>query len=91
MLERAWHRDRTEITFVRPADQPRGEVSVVGDFNGWEPGVHALVPRGDGFRAVTVAMPRRTRVGFRYLCEGGHWFDEAGADEYDGRNGYVFT
>ncbi|MBP2034719.1 hypothetical protein [Streptomyces avidinii] len=33
-------KDRTEVTFVLPADVPPGPVSVVGDFNDWQPGVH---------------------------------------------------
>ncbi|MGW7065084.1 hypothetical protein ACWGHM_42280 [Streptomyces sp. NPDC054904] len=34
MLERTPREDRTEVTFVLPADTPPGPVSVVGDFNG---------------------------------------------------------
>ncbi|MGW6858382.1 hypothetical protein [Streptomyces xanthophaeus] len=55
MLERKQLKDRTQVTFALPADTPPGPVSVVGDFNDWQPGTHMLVPRKDGFRAVTVA------------------------------------
>ncbi|MCY0939711.1 hypothetical protein [Streptomyces sp. H34-S4] len=40
MLERTLRKDRTEVTFILPADTPPGPVSVVGDFNDWQPGVH---------------------------------------------------
>lgn len=40
MLERMVRKDRTEATFVLPDDTPPGQVSVVGDFDGWQPGVH---------------------------------------------------
>jgi 1,4-alpha-glucan branching enzyme len=60
-----------------------GTVSVVGDFNGWQPGVHELVRRRNGTRTVTVALgPGEHR--FRYLATGGVWFDDDGADEVDG-------
>ncbi|MCX4960973.1 hypothetical protein [Streptomyces virginiae] len=47
MLERTLKKDRTEVTFVLPADIPPGPVSVVGDFNDWQPGVHTLEARKD--------------------------------------------
>jgi 1,4-alpha-glucan branching enzyme len=91
VLERTKRKNRIEVTFVLPADAPHREVSVVGDFNDWQPGAHPLAARPDGTRAVTVTLPSKARTGFRYLAEGGHWFDEEHADEHDGRNGYVLT
>ncbi|MFI6448295.1 isoamylase early set domain-containing protein [Kitasatospora sp. NPDC050543] len=91
MLERTRRKNSTEVTFVLPADHPCGEVSVVGDFNDWRPGVHPLTEREDGTRAVTVSMPAEQRVQFRYLAHGDYWFDETGADGHDGRNGYLHT
>ncbi|AXI76393.1 isoamylase early set domain-containing protein [Peterkaempfera bronchialis] len=91
MLERTKRKNRIEVTFVLPAGLPHTEVSVVGDFNDWQPGAHPLEPRADGSRAVTVALPAKERFGFRYLADGGHWFDEEHADEHDGRNSYLLT
>ncbi|MFF9980416.1 isoamylase early set domain-containing protein [Streptomyces erythrochromogenes] len=91
MLERKPHKDRTEVTFVLPADTPPGPVSVVGDFNDWQPGTHTLTPRSDGTRAVTVALPGKTEHSFRYLAAGDYWFDEPGADSHDGLNSRVRT
>ncbi|WP_406087744.1 hypothetical protein [Streptomyces virginiae] len=59
MLERALRKNSVKVTFVLPADTPPGEVSVVGDFNDWRPGVHPVTPRKDGNRAVTVETSRR--------------------------------
>jgi 1,4-alpha-glucan branching enzyme len=77
-------RDRSggvRVTFVLWSDTPRGRVSVVGDFNGWRPGVHELRPRSNGTRSVAVTVPDGTHVRFRYLAEGGHWCNET---EYPG-------
>ncbi|WP_420078741.1 isoamylase early set domain-containing protein [Streptomyces sp. JL4002] len=93
MLERknVRGRNQNQITFVLPADIPPGPVSVVGDFNGWQPGMHELRPRRDGRRAVTVALPRESTHAFRYLAAGDYWFDDEGADALDGSNGLPHT
>lgn len=39
------------LTFTLPVDVPPGPVSVVGSFNGWTPGAHALRKRGSGYAA----------------------------------------
>src|SRR3954462_14610450 len=40
-----------KLTFMLPADEPTGPVSVVGDFNDWQPGQHELVVGRDGNRS----------------------------------------
>ncbi|SCL31291.1 Glycogen recognition site of AMP-activated protein kinase [Micromonospora nigra] len=73
---------QTRVTFCLPRDAPPGPVSVVGSFNGWEPGRHELVPRRDGTRTVTVRLgPGEHR--FRYLAAGGLWLDDESADRVD--------
>ncbi|WP_327293972.1 MULTISPECIES: isoamylase early set domain-containing protein [unclassified Streptomyces] len=91
MLERSRRKDKREITFVLPADQPTGQVSVVGDFNDWKPGVHPFTERADGTRAVSVTLPGERHYGFRYLAAGDYWFDEAHADGHDGQNSILHT
>ncbi|MFD3552005.1 isoamylase early set domain-containing protein [Streptomyces goshikiensis] len=91
MLERKRRKDRTEITFVLPADVPPGPVSVVGDFNDWQPGAHELKERKDGSRAVTVALPREGAHAFRYLAAGDYWFNDDSADGHDGHNSRLHT
>lgn len=81
----------THLTFVLPGDQPGGRVSVVGDFNDWTPGTHTLVRRSNGTRSVKVAVPAGAAFGFRYLAEGGHWFDDPAVEHRDDRNGVVLT
>jgi hypothetical protein len=68
--------DQTRLTFALPHEPHLGAVSVVGDFNDWTPGRHTLVKAGSRHR-------------FRYLAEGGHWFDDADADGVDHHGGLV--
>ncbi|AWZ09051.1 MULTISPECIES: isoamylase early set domain-containing protein [unclassified Streptomyces] len=91
MLERTLRKDRTEVTFILPADTPPGPVSVVGDFNDWQPGVHTLRPRKDGKRAVTVELPAMNTHSFRYLAAGDYWFNDEGAGDHDGPNSRLHT
>ncbi|HEY0003131.1 MAG TPA: isoamylase early set domain-containing protein [Actinoplanes sp.] len=71
--------NKTRVTFSLPADAPSGPVSVVGTFNGWEPGRHELKPRKDGTRTVSVTMPPG-HYSFRYLADDGVWLDDDSAD-----------
>jgi hypothetical protein len=68
-----------KISFVLPDDVHDGPVSAVGTFNDWRPGVHKLVRRSNGTRSVSVAVPAGSEIRFRYLGEGGVWFDDEDA------------
>ena len=89
MIKRENKGGKVHLTFVLPADQPEGRVSVVGDFNEWTPGVHTLVKRSNGTRSVKVAVPPGASYEFRYLGEGGVWFDDPQVDDRSRRNGVV--
>ena len=69
----------TKIQFVLPDSIHAGAVSAVGTFNNWTPGAHKLVRRANGTRSVTVTVPKGQSVQFRYLGEGGVWFDDEDA------------
>ncbi len=71
------------ITFVLPASEPDTAVSVVGDFNDWDPWAHPLRKRGNGVRSAVVTVPAGATLHFRYLAEGGVWFDDETADVRD--------
>jgi 1,4-alpha-glucan branching enzyme len=71
------------VTFVLPATEPAGAVSVVGDFNDWDPHAHPLRKCSSGARTAVVTIPAGATVHFRYLAEGGVWFDDETVSELD--------
>ena len=81
MIRRKAKEGGVAVTFV--LDEDREAVSVVGDFNDRTPGAHPLRRRSNGTRSVTVTLPAGKRVRFRYLADGGRWFDDPDADAHD--------
>ena len=75
--------DVVRVTFVLPEDEPPGVVSVVGDFNDWNPFAHPLRRRANGTRSTAVSVPASSTLRFRYLAEGGVWFDDETAESRD--------
>jgi 1,4-alpha-glucan branching enzyme len=70
-------RDGTvRVTFALPIDEPGGAVSVVGNFNDWNPHTHPLRKRANRTRSTAVTVQAGTTLHFRYLAEGGVWFDD---------------
>jgi 1,4-alpha-glucan branching enzyme len=70
-------RDGTvRVTFTLPADEPDRAVSVVGNFNGWDPFAHPLRRRANQTRSAAVTVKAGSTIHFRYLAEGGLWFDD---------------
>ena len=79
-------RDGTvRVTFALPADEPDGAVSVVGDFNDWDPYAHPLRLRSNRTRSAAVTVPAGSTLHFRYLAEGGRWFDDETVSGHDGQ------
>jgi 1,4-alpha-glucan branching enzyme len=77
------------VTFALPADEPRGAVSVVGDFNGWNPFAHPLRRRANGTRSAAVTVQVGSMLHFRYLAEGGVWFDDETARTGNGEGASI--
>jgi hypothetical protein len=87
MIKRTKAPGGTRVTFVLTSDTP---VSVVGDFNHWDPLAHPLKPRANGTRSVAVVLAAGTRTCFRYLEDGGRFFDDPDADAFED-NGWGAT
>ncbi|GII94507.1 glycoside hydrolase family 13 [Sinosporangium siamense] len=78
------------VVFTLPAGTS-GHVSVVGDFNNWDPHTDPMGP-GPGDRPTAVVqIPYGSTVVFRYLAEGGLWFDDPEADSHDERGGVLLV
>ena len=64
------------VTFALPIDDPGGADSVVGNFNDWNPYSHPLRRRANQTRSAAVTVRAGSTLHFRYLGEGGVWFDD---------------
>lgn len=73
-----------QLTFTMPADIP-GPISVVGDFNQWDPYAHPMTRTQQGAHTAVIELPQGSSICFRYLAEGGVWMDDPDADERDER------
>ena len=73
MIKRSRSTAANKITFALPladCDQP---VSVVGEFNGWDPHAHPLKKRSNGTRSVSVELEPGRSYRFKYLTADGSW------------------
>lgn len=73
-----------KVTF-RVAEIPAesGALSVVGDFNDWQPGATPFERSADGGLQACMTLPVGERYAFRYLAEQGGWFNDDAADGYE--------
>ncbi|MEV8632361.1 isoamylase early set domain-containing protein [Streptosporangium sp. NPDC051023] len=78
---------KVKLTFTVPFERPVGGVSLVGDFNGWDPYAHPMERKENGTYQVTLTIPSQQAIRFRYLADGGLWFDDADADHHDEQGG----
>ncbi len=70
----------TKVTFALPTSDCDQPVSVVGDFNGWDPLAHPLKKRSNGTRSVSVELEAGRRYRFKYLTDDGSWLVDPDAD-----------
>ena len=73
------------VTFALPIDEPGGAVSVVGNFNNWNPFTHPLRKRANRTRSAAITVQAGSTLHFRYLAEGGVWFDDESVPVHEGR------
>ena len=62
-----------QVTCAVPADTGDG-VSLLGDFNGWDPSAHPLKKRSNGTRSVSVELPAGSTYHYKFLTADGTWF-----------------
>ena len=76
-------KERVKVSFVLPLSETPEPVSVLGDFNEWDPLAHPLKKRSNGTRSATVELDGGKRYAFKYLSEGGTWFTEPEASDHE--------
>jgi len=72
--------DAVKITFALPAADVDQPVSVLGDFNGWDPYATPLKKRSNGTFSASIEVPVGHPVRFKYLAGDGRWFCDPDAD-----------
>ncbi len=83
-------KNAVKVSFVLPKESVDGKVSVVGDFNDWDPAAHPLRPRNNGTRSVSVTLSSGRRYAFRYVSDSGQWLNDSAAHDFE-PNGYGET
>lgn len=75
--------NQVKVTFVLPVDPKRPKVSVVGDFNGWDPAANPMGKRNNGTMSTSVRLDAGQKICFRYYTPEGEWFNDEAADAYE--------
>lgn len=81
MIKRAPANGQVKVTFALPVDEIDQPVSVVGDFNQWDPYAHPLKKRSNGTRSASIQLAEGETVRFKYLTADGRWLTDPEADE----------
>ena len=71
---------QVKVTFALPLEKVDSKVSVVGDFNEWDPSKNTLVKRSNGMASATVTLKAGEHYAFRYVSEEGKWLNDEEAD-----------
>ena len=72
--------DAIKVTFALPTAEVDQPVSVLGDFNGWDPLAHPLKKRSNGTRSATIEVAPGQALRFKYLAADGTWFCDPDAE-----------
>jgi 1,4-alpha-glucan branching enzyme len=73
-------RPLVKVTFALPAEEVAQPVSVLGDFNNWDPYAHPLKKRSNGTCSAVVEVPAGSAFRFKYLAADGTWFCDPEAE-----------
>jgi 1,4-alpha-glucan branching enzyme len=73
--------DECEVTFEYE-NESAAEVTLVGEFNGWEPVPMKNAKKADSSYRAKVRLPKNGEFQFRYYVDGSYWANDAAADAY---------
>ena len=71
------------VTFELPTEIEAEQVSLLGDFNDWDPSARQLKRRKDGSFATTISLKPGQDYRFRYLLDGSRWENDTAADRHE--------
>lgn len=73
-----------KVTFRVPKEAATGveQISVVGDFNGWDPVATPMKRLKNGSFTATVDLEADRAYEFRYLYDRSHWENDWAPDQY---------
>jgi 1,4-alpha-glucan branching enzyme len=73
-----------KVMFELPSQAVNGAamVTLVGDFNGWDPATTPMKRHKDGTWSVMLDLPRDREYQFRYLIDGERWENDWQVDKY---------
>lgn len=71
-----------KVTFSIPVEWLPRKVSLVGDFNDWDPAANPMRKKA-GRWVTSVALEAGGRYRFRYLDVDGRWHDDPAADDVE--------
>ena len=72
--------DKISVVFEIEGFDDAREISLVGDFNDWEPARTPMRRRKDGSWAATVRLPNDHRFEYKILVDGNTWLADQQAD-----------
>ena len=74
---------QVKVTFAMPYAEGQAAISVVGDFNDWDPAKTKLIKRRNGTCSNSVVLDAGQRYHFRYYTADGAWINDPEADGYE--------
>lgn len=89
-------KDEVEVTFEFTNAPEAQEVSLVGEFTGWEPVAMKKAKAKNSPFKTKIRLPKEGQYQFRYLVDGQIWANDEAADaywpnEHGSDNSVIFT
>jgi 1,4-alpha-glucan branching enzyme len=84
MLKKQYLKSKSvcKVTFYTPEQVQAEEVTLVGDFNGWDEAATPMEKLKDGRFKVVLPLEIDSEYQFRYLVNGSEWLNDWEADKY---------
>jgi len=73
---------KVRVTFLMPAMEGVGTLSVCGEFNDWNPAVTPMTRAADGTWSAALTLEAGRSYQFRYRDDRGGWHNDPAADTY---------